>query len=144
MHKQVKGFQGEYRFLSNFHPCPVTFESLTYKSSEAAYQAQKTLDGELQEKFTTLNAREARKIGKHIFPIRADWESEKLNIMYKILRIKFSQQPMKDMLLETEDAYLEETNYWYDTFWGVYQGKGENHLGRLLMLVRDELNEGIV
>lgn len=64
--------------------------------------------------------------------------------MYKLLRAKFVQEPMRSKLLETGEAYLEETNYWKDTFWGVYNGTGENRLGRLLMLVRDELREGIL
>ena len=57
----IKGFQGEYRFLSNFYPCQIEFEGLTYFSSEAAYQAQKE-PGRLTE-FLGLNAREARRLG---------------------------------------------------------------------------------
>ena len=36
---------------------------------------------------------------------------------------------------------LEEGNRWHDTFWGIDQntGKGENHLGKILMKVRDEI-----
>ena len=141
--KEIKGFQGNYRFLSNFYPLQITFGRLPYGSSEAAYQAQKTLDEERRKEFTTLDAREARRLGRQV-KIRNDWESEKLNVMYKILREKFSKQPCRNMLLETEHAYLEETNYWHDSFWGVYNGVGENHLGRLLMLVRDELKEEII
>lgn len=143
---EVKGFQGYYRFLSNFYPIEITFEGLTYTSSEAAFQAQKTLDEELRARFTRLDAREARTLGrdKKKTKVRKDWEDVKLNVMYKILRKKFSKQPCRNMLMETGDAYLEETNYWYDTFWGVYNGIGKNHLGRLLMLVRDEIKEGIV
>jgi ribA/ribD-fused uncharacterized protein len=140
---EIKGFQGEHRFLSNFYPCIVAFDGLVYQSSEAAYQAQKAVDEEVRGRFTTINAREARTLGRHII-LRTDWEMEKLNVMYRILREKFSKEPLQGMLLSTKDAYLEETNYWHDTFWGVYNGKGENHLGRLLMLVRDELKEGII
>ena len=47
-------------------------------------------------------------------------------------------------LLETGDVYLEETNTWGDVFWGVCNGKGENMLGQVLMLIRDELKaEGV-
>ena len=28
--KEIKGFQGEYRFLSNFHPSPVVPDGLTF------------------------------------------------------------------------------------------------------------------
>ena len=64
--------------------------------------------------------------------------------MYRILRAKFLKEPQRSLLLKTGNSHLEETNYWHDTFWGVYNGKGENHLGRLLMIVRDELKEGII
>jgi GTP cyclohydrolase II len=43
-------------------------------------------------------------------------------------------------LLATGDKYLEETNWWNDTFWGKnLKGEGENHLGQILMQVRDKL-----
>ncbi len=34
---------------------------------------------------------------------------------------------------------LIEGNTWRDTFWGIYEGKGENNLGKLLMKIREEL-----
>lgn len=42
-------------------------------------------------------------------------------------------------LLETGEAYLEEGNDCGDRVWGVYQGQGENRLGKILMKVRAEL-----
>jgi len=140
---EIKGFQGKYRFLSNFWPCLLKFEGLAYLSSEAAYQASKSSNPETKEKFTSIDARLARNLGRQI-GIRDDWEQDKLNVMYRILRAKFTQEPQRQILLGTGDAYLEETNYWHDTFWGVYNGVGENHLGRLLMVIRDELKEGII
>ena len=43
----------------------------------------------------------------------------------------------------TGELVLEEGNTWHDTFWGVdaKTGEGLNHLGRILMKVRDELRE---
>lgn len=141
--KEIKGFQGEYRFLSNFYPVDITFEGLKYKSSEAAYQASKSLYEEVKETFTQLSAREARSLGGKI-ELRPDWETSKLNIMYRILREKFREPNLRGQLLNTGDLYLEETNYWRDTFWGVYNGAGLNYLGRILMVVRDEIREGII
>lgn len=138
---EVKGFQGDFRFLSNFYPYEVEFEGHKYKSSEAAYQAQKCPD-RLSE-FLEIDARAAKRLGQQV-NVRPDWEAEKLNIMYRILRVKFAAEPLRPKLLATKGAYLEETNYWHDTFWGVYNGTGSNHLGRLLMVVRDELKEGII
>lgn len=142
--KSIKGFQGEYRFLSNFYPCQISWNGHTFQSSEAAYQSSKAVDKETEGKFVSLNARQARSFGMSI-PIRGDWEEDKLSVMYRILRAKFTSSPdLKEKLLSTGNAHLEETNWWKDTFWGVYNGVGENHLGRLLMLVRDELREGII
>ena len=33
----IADFENNYGFLSNFYECPVTFEGLTYGSSEAAF-----------------------------------------------------------------------------------------------------------
>ena len=46
-------------------------------------------------------------------------------------------------LLTTGDAKIVEGNTWGDTFWGVCGGVGENHLGKVLMRIRAELqNKG--
>ena len=40
---------------------------------------------------------------------------------------------------------LVEGNYWKDTFWGVDEKLGgKNHLGRILMEIREELKDGFV
>ena len=60
--------------------------------------------------------------------------------MEQILWAKFEQNPgLKEKLINTGDAYLEETNTWNDTFWGVCKGKGQNNLGKILMKIRAEL-----
>lgn len=43
-------------------------------------------------------------------------------------------------LLDTGDLTLIEGNHWGDTFWGVdiRTGKGDNHLGMILMQVREQ------
>jgi len=45
-------------------------------------------------------------------------------------------------LLGTGQMPLVEGNNWGDMFWGVdvKSGKGENHLGRILMKIREELS----
>jgi len=60
--------------------------------------------------------------------------------MHGLLQQKFKHgSPLADLLLKTGTQDLVEGNTWGDTFWGVCRGKGKNHLGRLLMLVRQEL-----
>ena len=46
---------------------------------------------------------------------------------------------LRTKLADTEDEELIEGNTWNDTYWGVCRGVGENHLGKLLMEVREML-----
>ena len=138
----IANFSGEYRFLSNMFPCEVTFEGFTYPCSESAFQAAKCLDVTERMKFTSLTGFEAKKKGKKV-RLRKDWENVKVDVMYKVLKSKFSDPILRKKLLDTKDAELVEGNHWFDTFWGVdmYSGVGKNVLGNLLMKVRSELSE---
>lgn len=137
-------FRNEYRFLSNFWDAPVTYGGLTYRNSEAAFQAQKCITGEERVQFTTLRSNEAKRLGRYV-PLRPDWEEVKVSIMEEIVRAKFAQNgDLRQLLLATGDLVLEEGNTWHDTFWGVdaKTREGQNHLGRILMRVRKELQDG--
>lgn len=83
---------------------------------------------------------EAKRLGRKA-TLRLDWEKVKLTIMEDLLRQKFAWKELKEKLLSTGDEELVEGNTWSDTFWGVCNGKGENHLGKLLMKIREELKE---
>ena len=142
MSKVIDKFDGEYAFLSNFYDCPVEYDGLKYKNSEAAFHAQKTLNKEKRKEFTTLNPSEAKKLGRKL-KLRDDWEEVKTDIMYEICLAKFSQNPkLKEKLLATGDTPLIEGTYWHDNTWGnCYCDKckgidGENRLGQILMRVR--------
>ena len=137
----VPSFQNEYRFLSNFWDAPVTYQGLTYQNNEAAFQAQKCVRPEDRLAFTAMDAAKAKRLGRQT-ALRPDWEEVKVGIMEEIVRAKFTQnEDLKQKLLETGGMTLEEGNRWHDTFWGIDQntGKGENHLGKILMKVRDEI-----
>ena len=71
---------------------------------------------------------------------RADWQAVKLGIMEELVWLKFwTHAHLRVLLLATAACYLEETNTWGDCFWGVCGGCGENHLGKILMRVRERL-----
>ncbi len=73
---------------------------------------------------------------------REDWDMVKQDIMYGIIRAKFTQNPdLCDKLLATGALMLIEGNDWDDRYWGVdkHTGEGKNHLGKILMRVRNEL-----
>lgn len=59
--------------------------------------------------------------------------------MEDLLRLKFSNREVANLLILTGDEELIEGNWWGDKFWGIYNGEGENHLGKLLMKIRGEL-----
>ena len=136
-------FRNEYRFLSNFWDAPVAYKGLTYRNAEAAFQAQKCIDEAEKVQFTTLRSNEAKRLGRYV-QLRPDWENVKLPIMEAIIRAKFTQnEDLKQLLVETGDLVLEEGNTWGDTFWGVdaRTREGSNHLGRILMRIRKELQK---
>src|SRR6266403_951654 len=138
---KVCGFFGEYRFLSNYDWCEIHYDGLVYSSTEAAYQAAKSLDRETQIEYTRMGPSESKKIAYKL-PIREDWCDIRLDVMYAVIKDKFTRhEELKTKLLQTGDKYLEETNYWKDVFWGVYDRKGENNLGKILMRVREEIKK---
>ena len=133
-------FKDEYRWLSNFADCEVILDGVTYPSVENAYQAAKTIDLPARELFLDVTAGKAKRLGKKI-AIREDWESIKLEVMEGLLRQKFNTPKFKTLLLQTKDEQIIEGNTWGDTFWGVdiHSGKGKNHLGNIIMIIRRQL-----
>ncbi len=139
--QKIDSFRGKYYFLSNFYPAKVTYEGFTYKNNEAAFQAQKVLSIDGKSAFTELSPADAKKKGRRV-RLRPDWEQVKDGIMEEIVRAKFTQNPdLKQQLLLTGNAELIEGNTWNDCYWGVdaRSGIGQNHLGKILMKVREEL-----
>ena len=136
----ITRFRGPFKFLSNLYPTPITYKGHTYCCLEAAYQAQKSLDPAIQERFTNIRLPyKARGMGHRIKTIRPDWFDIRISIMEELLYIKFSHPQLKEWLQCTGQSKIVECNTWGDTFWGIYNGVGENHLGTLLMKVRDTL-----
>ena len=176
---RIDYFKYEWGFLSNFSPAevylwvdaqgmiwaheidnPVAIE--LYASVEHAYQAAKSLDAKERWIFQVTNnpnlspakakdlGRKFKEKGKE----RPDWKEVNVGIMRDLLRQKFQLSTLRRKLLATMNAYLEEGNYWHDTFWGVCKGEldgrtcrhgkhdpeGENWLGWLLMEVRAEIS----
>lgn len=146
----IDKFDGKYRFLSNFYPCKIEHQGITYPSVEHYYVAMKVNDqqlingkyytpGDFREMISKVKeAALVKKIGNKI-KLRSDWDSKKLEVMNWGIREKFKDENLKELLLSTGDQELIEGNFWKDFFWGVCNGKGQNHLGKILMTVRDEI-----
>ena len=131
-------FRGKYYFLSNFYPAKITYRGFNFNSVEHGYQAFKAI---YEEDFRKIqyakSSKSAKRLGS-LIPVRDDWDDIKLNIMYNLLEEKFSILYFKERLLEIDEPIIEE-NDWGDTFWGVYNGKGENNLGKLLTKIKNEI-----
>lgn len=135
-------FRGNYAFLSNFYHAPVTYRGKHYANNEAAFQAQKTIHTKEQKKFCLpylTDPAKAKSLGRQV-TLRSDWDSIKLQCMYEICMCKFMQHTeLRQALIATGDCLLVEGNTWGDRFWGQVGGIGENHLGIILMDVREKL-----
>ena len=151
----INRFEGRWNFLSNFYPCEIEYQGILYKSVEAFYVAQKCKNDQMingvyytsadfKEMISKMiNAGSVKKLGKKI-KVRSDWDEKKLEFMNWGIREKFKKEELKDLLLSTENLELIEGNYWHDNFYGSCYcekcgNKGKNHLGKILMKVRDEL-----
>lgn len=135
----INKFRGENRFLSNFYETSVEWEGLIYPSSEAAFQAAKTLDQEDRKRFQTMAPTIAKREGYKV-KLRENWEDIKIDVMYQIVLAKFSQNEFfKQKLIATGREWLEEGNTWGDRTWGTVDGIGNNYLGKVLMAVRSVL-----
>lgn len=139
----IDSFKGEFSFLSNFYgPISIVYDGELYCSAEHAFQAAKCEDDFEKEAIKNCDSPgKAKKLGRRAKLVH-NWEKIKLQVMYDIVKRKFLQNPdLAVKLLETKQRKLIEGNWWNDRFWGVCKGKGENHLGLILMRVRDELRE---
>ena len=132
-------FMHEFAFLSNYArilpESPVTVEHL-YQAAKAACpeDAARIMSAETPG--------DAKKMARKIKKVD-NWNEIKLHIMFNLLLYKFSFAENTQKLLATGDEELCEGNIWHDNFWGNCTCEhcankiGQNHLGKLLMKVRD-------
>jgi ribA/ribD-fused uncharacterized protein len=162
----VDSFTGEHAFLSNFSPHPVHHAGLEWPTAEHAYQAAKTADSNLRARILgALTPGAAKRLGRRAV-LPPQWETRRIFVMRYILLAKFSRAKptelteLTELLLGTGYSPLVEGNTWHDNFWGdcrcwqnlsaVDQAQanptcavtGENWLGRLLEVVREDLRGG--
>lgn len=136
----INKFDNEYIFLSNYYPQNITYKGITYNCAMNAYYGQLISDN-LQKK-AIANATPSRALSMVINSIsKIDYSQEEQdNIMYEILKVKFSDSKLKNLLLQTNQEPLNNNINWEDTYWGICNDEGDNKLGKLLMKLRDELS----
>jgi len=136
----ITRFLGENAFLSNFWPVEIVMDGIKFPTLEHAYQAAKAIKREDQTYIANLaTPGKAKYWGKRI-KMRPDWDAIKIETMTVLVALKFkSGSLLATKLVQTGDRELIEGNSWGDTYWGVYNNKGANHLGIILMARRSEL-----
>jgi ribA/ribD-fused uncharacterized protein len=162
MMRTITQFKGpRYECFSNFYPAKVELDGEEYSSVEHAFHAAKT-DNPRQRKAIRLAASpgRAKTMGRRLV-LAPDWHEKRVVVMRLLVLSKFTlnedlSEPattrldMRKMLLDTGGAVLIEGNRWHDNFWGICAcggtketcptvPAGENHLGQILMSVREEL-----
>ncbi len=145
----IDSFKGKYAFLSNFYACPhpIVVGGKQAITTEALYQANKTLDSAMQDKIlATKTGSAAKKLGAKV-ELREGWDEKKVGIMEFLISMKFPLSfnlpngSLSEKLCETGDAILVEGNDWGDRFWGAIRPPdaqngpwmGLNWLGTILM-----------
>ena len=132
----------EFYPLDNFSSFKVEVDGYLYSSLEEAFQSLLFLPDypEISNQIkNSHSAHEAQKImHKNIDKVKYN-DQEKVIIMERLLRLKIEQNPyVLKKLLETKDYIIVEDSpkdsYWG---WGINRD-GENHLGKLLMKLRNE------
>lgn len=138
----------ENRYLSNFHLVDIEYDGAVYPSSEHAYMSAKSNDAGWKE-FCQDRKNSCGVVKKQSYSITLveNWDQLKFKVMYDVLKLKFVKGSLlADKLLSTGNQNLQEGNWHNDRIWGVdlktNPNIGENHLGRTLMRIRDELRNG--
>jgi len=144
--KKINRFRKEYWFLSNFFRCYIMYCGKEWKTSEHLFQSMKTTNANMKEKMRKIPKPNRVKAFGNTIKLVPGWDAVKLGVMKRVLYLKFEQNlSLTRKLLATKDAILEEGNTWHDNYWGncccsrCENIKGENHLGLLLMELREEL-----
>ena len=137
MGKWVKNWFSNFEKLES----PFVYQGIDFWTIENFYQAMKVdkSDIETRKKIASVSASESKKLGKKV-KLRNDWEQIKFEVMEYGLRKKFVPgSKWHEKLMQTGSEEIVEWNNWGDRIWGkTMDGIGQNHLGKILMKIRDE------
>lgn len=109
-----------------------------FQCAEAAFQAERA-PGRAAE-FVGLSGQEAKALGKKMKKkdVRPDWNEYRTDAMDKVLMDKFERDDLFSKLWAAGDAITMDVSY-PDRYWGLYEGRGQNQMGKSLSRVREAL-----
>ena len=105
-------------------PCKITYQGISYNSSEALFQSLKLKNVKEREQFSNIDGYTSKKLGKRV-KLREDWEEYKIKAMKIALYSKFTQN--KELAIK-----LINTNYQLKPF---YPLKTLSYLSLLFYIV---------
>ena len=135
-----------YYEFTNFYSAPIELDRKTWPTTEHYFQAQKFVGTPYEEQirhysqpWKVFDFTKDPRVSRWR---RNDWKRIRKDVMYKALLAKFTQHNyLRKLLLGTGERTLIEHSP-YDSYWGDGgDGTGKNHLGKLLMQLRHELQE---
>lgn len=136
----INSFHGQFGFLSNFY-------GEGSNTVEHLFQSDKTLDENWRRTILeALTPGKAKRLARKV-PMRSDWDKIKISVMTYHVTAKFDNIELALKLTDTYPEELIEGNRWHDNFWGdcscpkCINVKGQNHLGKILMKIREDILE---
>lgn len=139
-----------YGCFSNFSPHPIHLEDQDWSTVEHYYQAHKFVGSEDEDLIPVIRSaktpEEAAALGRdRQRKIRLDWDQVKFPIMRQAVLTKFlTHLDIQAVLLATGDQLIVEDSP-TDYYCGCGQDKtGQNHLGKILSSVRQEIRQSLV
>lgn len=153
MSEPILEFKNQYSFLSNFYgKQPIPYSGYSFKTAEHLFNALKTTDRkEAEWVMAAPTPGEAKSRGRAV-TLKPNWdEVERFKAMRTTLGYKFTGIPyLAKFLVNTGDSLLVEGNTWHDQVWGnctcgrpACSEEGQNHLGKLLMELREDLRKWV-
>lgn len=148
------GFQSKYSYLSNFYPCKIVINNMSFTSAEQAFYYYKAIVGERDDSALKIKSiSDPEKIKKYGDKMDTcpEWQEQKVAYMKCIATHKFKQNlELKAKLLGTAGMELIECTT--DRFWGsgrrfdslewtkTPKYEGRNMMGKILEGIRGELD----
>lgn len=143
----VIGFEGKHFFLSNEFDAPINYRGHIFKTAEHLYLWLTIPSNESWWRHKIINAPtalDARKIWvtESCPRVNAEnWDSFRIKAMKRAIWEKFQNPALSVKLERTSDMDLVAENAQGDLFFGEHEGRGDNHLGTMLMQLRGYLKQ---
>ena len=138
--------------FSNFYKTNFSYEGKKLTFSEQGFMLRKAMlfdPSQIGKILTVKNPYEAKMAGRAVRNYNEKvWSENRYNIMVDVLKAKFSDPKLKEILLRTGNRVIVEASP-YDKIWGVgldmedpkildeKNWRGQNLLGKALMEVRE-------